>query len=469
MATDPRIILGINPPPDPGQQLNNALALKGNILKLKQEQQEFQQQNALKALFSQPDAFDDKGMATGNTLRKAFAISPDAGMKIAAAQSEIQQKQADISYKRTKSYQDLEKDVQQVIGDSAGTYKDARDSGLDDVAARAKAQRVLDDGYKSLNASGLGSEEQIHGMLPMEFEPQIFTARAETYKDRQNQELKREHDQMMFEEFGVRAQQGEERIKQGSERIGIDRERLQNTIAMHKSDLTPEAVEMAADQVLSGDKSALTNFGRGVQGSANLAAIRDRVAEKGAAMGVDGHDLAAMDLDFSERMGAARQIGRREGQLAVGTAAMAPLVQQAKDAFGKLSRSDFLPYNKLKNAVERQTANPDQRRAFVAAQAVINQWARNISPTGAMHVSDVARGEQMLSTVDGPEAAKAAMDQMALESRTEREAIKSGKSEAGIGATEHPPLSMLHEGQRTKFSNGQVWTLRNGRAVRLDQ
>lgn len=211
-------------------------------------------------------------------------------------------------------------------------------------------------------------------------------------------------------------------------------------------------------------------LGRGKQGAADVAAVRNRVWEKADAAGISGTDLANIDAEFHGQKAGESYLGRRGAQLSQAGAALDLLIGQSKEVYSTLPRGEFLPFNRLQKVVATETASPEQAAAFAADTAVINQWAKAINPTGQLTVEASRRGAEMLSNVTSHEAHDRVLDQMRKEIGAERASLPSARSDVrrNPGGKEEkspstPPASMIPEGHAMKFKakDGSVHTFQN--------
>lgn len=479
MATDPSIILsGIDYP----TQLAKVQSNQGNALKLQldrmavqQQKVELQKQNALRAILA--DAFNHGTEAHGPSddwekgsqfklppelLNKIARIDPKTAMDLSKGEVEADEKRAQMAHLNSETHINNLKNVVGEAGTALNVYDQHMAAGDGEEASRAAAQKVWDKSYKGFQNGELPAELLTH--VPTKFDPMEFRARSLTVQQTIAAHQKEKGQELQEEGMGIR-----------KANLGIQEKKL--GLAEEKADreasgaLTEDAIDMAADQILAGDRSALTNMGRGAQGGVNLAAIRNRVAEKGKAQGLSGHDLANIDAEFKGQVSGEQFLGRRGAQLSQAGAALDKLIDQSKEIYKELPRGDFLPYNRLRQKVSTETSSPEQAAAFAADTAVINQWAKAINPTGVLTVEATRKGSEMLSNVTSHAAHDRVLDQMRKEIGAERESVPTARSDVrrDKSETEHPPLTMLHDGQITTFKNGQRWTLKGGRAVKLGE
>lgn len=145
------------------------------------------------------------------------------------------------------------------------------------------------------------------------------------------------------------------------------------------SNLSDGTLDFVADQVLAGDKSALTNFGRGQQGAQNLTAIRERVAEKAHDRGLNGSDLAKIDAQFSGLQTAARNQAKTEQQITLASNILDKSLPSLMSAAQKLDLSPSTDINAVYNAARQRLSSRDFANFATQLRAVTTDYSALIS------------------------------------------------------------------------------------------
>jgi hypothetical protein len=174
-------------------------------------------------------------------------------------------------------------------------------------------------------------------------------------------------------------------------------------------------VDMMADQYLAGDKSIFANLGRGAQGPENIAKLRTAIARKIAATGGTGKDQAAAVANFGAQAAAAKTAAVRSANIDIAVEEARNTFPLALDASGKLPRSQFVPWNRMVQAVRERTSSPELARFVTANQAVITAYGQAMSRTGTNTVHAQEAAEKLLSTVTSPESYRAVIAQLEQE------------------------------------------------------
>ncbi len=458
MPVDASIPLAINPQPQ-----NQLAEVYGTALKIKQmqidqqeQQYQVQQRNALRSILTEPDAVDPgTGRISKNALSKVLRVDPATGEKLLSTNAQIDERLAQADHTKSETYVTKQKLLSEGAGASVVAYDEALKEGKSPDAARLVAQQVYTEQLESLGKSGMFSVDEID-KLPGDFDPIRTRSSALTL------------------EQAIKQRETESREKQTEAALG---ERTRHDRVTEKR--AQESADTKGEQILTDPKTNTqyifnptapagqkftTLDGKPYipQGAQKIAGGTPRSAAAMATQkymeehpGATAEELVKFNSDLASGRAAGTYTGKRGAQLEQGVKAIDGLIDQAKAVYAKLPRGRFMPYNKMQQAFERGTADPDQAEAFVATEAVVNQWARNISPTGQLTVSAVKRGEEMLSSATSHEAYERVLDRMAKESVVERASLpQKGESEG-----KHPPLSMLSRDKITTFKNGQRWTI----------
>lgn len=190
-----------------------------------------------------------------------------------------------------------------------------------------------------------------------------------------------------------------------------------------------KTAKLLAERVLMGDTKALTGLGRGAQGAANILKIHKMASDIADEKGIDAKGVLNNVAQQAGLVSSARALGTKETHFGVAEKAMEeslPLAQAASDA---VPRTDWIHLNKLIQAGQTEHANPLLKRFLIATDTAAKDYARTINPTGALRESDIEYARKILSTADGPEAYRAALDQLRMEAGVMHRAIQRQKGE----------------------------------------
>jgi hypothetical protein len=242
--------------------------------------------------------------------------------------------------------------------------------------------------------------------------------------------------------------------------------------------LDDDTVSTMAEQYLAGDKTVLQGLGRGVQGSGNVVKLRAAITQQAKAQGMTGRDIAAQMADFTGILAGERAAGTRTANIELAATEADKVIPLARAASAAISRTGFVPLTRAIQAVQSGSNNVALRKLVTANNAVINTYARAISPTGAPHVADQEHARAMLSTAYDDASYNGVLDQMQQEihaarsspgevRRSLRGAVGGGAiapaapAAAATPAAPIPPGAVYlgtHQGRPVYRVNGKNWT-----------
>lgn len=184
-----------------------------------------------------------------------------------------------------------------------------------------------------------------------------------------------------------------------------------------------------ADQVLAGDSRALVGFGRGAQGAENLLKIRALVAQKAREQGLDPTDILNKVAIQSGNTATQRTFGTQTAKMAINATEAQGAIELGRAASDAVPRGTWVPVTRAIQAYQSGTSDPALAKFGAANLAIINTYARAISPTGVPTVNDKLHAEKLLSTATGQAAYNAVLDQMNEEIKIAHAAPAKAKQE----------------------------------------
>ncbi len=198
------------------------------------------------------------------------------------------------------------------------------------------------------------------------------------------------------------------RSEQGQQRADIARQALEQKLsgAVTKGaaagglDLAGDdpTRRFMAEQYWAGDKSVMQNLGRGAQGAQNILALRKEITQVGRDSGRTPQDLATAMAEFEGLKAGERTAGNRAANIEIAANEAKELSGLAVEASNAFDRTGWKSINDIQKAVQSRTASPELRNFDMANNALINAYARAISPQGVSTVSDKDHAREILST-----------------------------------------------------------------------
>jgi hypothetical protein len=215
------------------------------------------------------------------------------------------------------------------------------------------------------------------------------------------------------------------------------RERDQKVSDRESAKLEPEDVKFMAGQYLAGDKSVLTNLGRGTQGAANIVTLRKAIREEANVRGLKPADVAAKMAEFNAIMAEERKIGSIAGAVEFANAEIERFDPLVREASAALPRGSFMPFTKLVQIGERNLSDPALRRLYVQINGYLNAYDV-LAARGGSDVGKREHNRAMLTTADSPEVLATAMDAVKQEISAARAAGREAKQTVAAELSDRP-------------------------------
>lgn len=250
--------------------------------------------------------------------------------------------------------------------------------------------------------------------------------------------------------------EGQDPLKRAQLQSQIDRNDAQAQ-ATASGKLTGDSLDLAAEQMLAGDTSAMQSLGYGALGSANRSALRNRVTELAKERGMTGADIAAMNAEYFGTKAGERTLGTRSANIdmAVNEASnMGSLVREASD---KMPRGQWMPVNKAMQAWNEGTGMPEARTFGAAVNSFLNAYATAVGK-GTMTVDARNHAQELLSTADGPRALEAIMNQLDKEMDAAKAAPGQVRSQlrGAITGRGEEPQTAAPRAQQQGYAEGTI-------------
>lgn len=194
--------------------------------------------------------------------------------------------------------------------------------------------------------------------------------------------------------------------------------------------LADDTISDMAGQYLAGDKSVMQNLGRGAQGAENIVKLRAEISRQARDAGLKPDQVATKMADFAGRTAAMRTLGTRGANVEYAANTANKAIDLAQEAYGKLPRGQFVPFNQLRELYDKKTSSPEQAAAYAATNTLVNEYAR-VAAGGSNQATEGMRhhAREMLNTAMGPEAFNAVLGMMRREIQTAKSAYNETRRE----------------------------------------
>lgn len=191
--------------------------------------------------------------------------------------------------------------------------------------------------------------------------------------------------------------------------------------------IAPSTVKLFAEQALAGDFSVFASVGRNQAARQQIAEAVDKLAQE---RGYSGADLAALKAAYGGDLQAQRTIGQRTGAINVSGNEAEGVANLVNDAYSKLPREQFRPFNQLRSMFETQTSSPEQAAAYMADFSLQTAYARALNPQGVPRESDISKAGELLNGAQSQDAHRAVVDQIMKEIRVIKNSTGAAKLDA---------------------------------------
>jgi hypothetical protein len=427
MAYDPSILSKIGQMgPNPVGAMQDAYTLKNvidtsqiNQMKLNEERQAVSDQNTLRSLAGKYD------MSTGEGQAKFFAeaskVNPSMAMKLQREFSEAQSGQLGLKKAELELYAAKNDIIGNALLPIAQRGEELKAQGkspqeinalmlpLVTQAVGTLKQQTLPNGKPVLEPQDLQQAQQLLGGGDL-----LSGVTGLVVKSKQSGE--RLH-QLMQEHLAVRREETAEARLAETERHGRRMEELASRRISGDSQggMSPEDYKFIAAQYLAGDKGALQNIGRGVQGARDLREIRKEIRALAEERGMSAADVAAKMAEFEGFKAGERALGTSSAKIEQASSEANKMIDVARKASDAVPRGSFLPWSKIVQKGEVITNDPALAKLGASALAVVNTWARSINPSGVPTQTDKEHAYTLLDTAKDQAAFNAILEQFQVE------------------------------------------------------
>lgn len=165
-------------------------------------------------------------------------------------------------------------------------------------------------------------------------------------------------------------------------------------------------------------------------------------------------DIQAFQAKQAELSAEGRVKAQRETNLDIILRVTDSSIPAALAASDSVPRGKFVPINRLIQAGQVATSDPNLAKFAMANLQLAEGWARAMNPTGVMREGDRDLALKYLSTATSKETYKALVEQLRTQIQRERAAIQSGKQSAVSPPGEMPSTSEITGKGWTDLGNG---------------
>jgi len=430
-----------SPPPD----IANIFA---TVYKIKQMKAEQQSQNAFRQLFADPTNFDPTTREpTDNALAKAArsGLLPDDYQAIIKQKAELAEKRAQVEHLQSETSVARQKLGMDQMKSTLDEYDSAVRSGTaPDIALRG-AKEQLHDFIMSQPISDEDKQRQWAHVGQLDG-PGL---RAAAMTMQQQYELAKEGDaeadRKTAEAERVRHDKAVE--AEGGERLNLSQAGKWEVLTDPKSNTQYRYnPETGAATTLDGSAPYSPQGAQKIGSGANprsaigmaMQSFQENFARDNDGAKPSPEQITKFAEGYTAAVREGGQIGGRTGSAKFSEAELENAAKLSRDAYTKLPRGQFMPFNELTKAFETQTSSPEQAAAYAADNTVVNTYARMVSPTGVGTESDKTHAREMLNTAQSQEAHQAVIEQLEKEGKAMlagARAAQAEESDSGVAGS----------------------------------
>jgi hypothetical protein len=195
-------------------------------------------------------------------------------------------------------------------------------------------------------------------------------------------------------------------------------------------ELDQRTLEAMAHQYRAGDTTVMQNLGRGQQGARNIVLLRQEITRQNAESGRSGEGQAIVNAEFQGVKSGQRVMGAKQANIDMAATEfekVLPIVQSVSD---KIDRTQYPSLNKVIQAYQQGTGDPNIVQLGSGINSLINIYARAISPNGQSTVHDKIAAREILDKAWANGQFDAAVGIMKREISAAKESPNAVRSEA---------------------------------------
>jgi hypothetical protein len=449
---DPRIALAGRPAPevDTLGETNRAYSLSSQMnrnedeMLAKNDRQLIQQALQQGANMSTPDGIDSlakdlKGKVqpgTYESLIKAKSTLEESALK-------VQDKMASLDEAKLAT---MQKQSDVVLKSMSGLLEEfettKKDRGLDVAVNEFGAKK--DATLKALADSGVVPPQviqQMQGMSPTQLKSLIQTSKfwqdqmkaAADLKEKSARAAKEDAQTKAIESGGAQMVQ----LQALEDKYGADSKEVQDWKKRNlqarppagsgiEATMTPDAIDLAAERLLKGDKTALQNIGRGVQGAANITAINNRVASLAKERGIDANSVLKAQAELGAATKGLRDLAGRSAKIDAAVIEVDKFADNALESLEKVSRGNTVPLNEIIRRVELGTGSPEEAAFATYVKSLASAYA-NVIGRGTTTVFSQTEADKIIRKDYSKDQFRAMVDAL------KKEAVAVQDSSRGAG------------------------------------
>lgn len=220
--------------------------------------------------------------------------------------------------------------------------------------------------------------------------------------------------------------------------------------------LTDEDIKFMADQYLTGDTSVLAGLGYGNVGAQNRVRLRQGINQRAKDRGIPAEEVAARNAEFFGLKAGERTLGNRTANIEMATVEAQQMMPLALQASSKVDRTQYPTLNSVLLAAQKGVGDENVVRLASSTNALVNIYARAISPTGNPTVSDKDHAREILENAWSKGQYSAGVDQMAKEMAAARKSPAIVRQDMRRSVTGQEPAQPQQKRRKFNPATGEL-------------
>lgn len=221
-----------------------------------------------------------------------------------------------------------------------------------------------------------------------------------------------------------------------------------------------EVLDSMAEQALAGDNTVFTHLGHGNVGAVNNKNLRAKMYARGEELGLSPTEIAAKAAEFGGFKQGQRTLATKQANTEMAATEAGKMIPIALTASANVDRTQYPTLNSVLMAALEGTGDENVVRLAQSTNAVINTYARAISPSGAPTVDDKIHAREILNQAWAKGQYAAGLDQMAIEINAALESpveVKKGMRSTFTGEGSHTVVPRLMPQDPSKREVGVIY------------
>lgn len=210
-----------------------------------------------------------------------------------------------------------------------------------------------------------------------------------------------------------------------ADKLHAEVQKIQEQVRVMKAQNDPNSLEALVQLRLTGDKSAANRVPFSARGQ-----FSQMLGDEWKKRSMTADDQAKIDEQYVGDTAAQRMRGSMETRVKNATNEVSGLIPLALESSENLPRGKFVPINRIKQAVQKGSSNPQYNDFLINNMSLVKAYGRAMNPQGIPRVSEAAeaKADGLLDMAASPEAYRHQVYQLWKEIQVSNEAVEQTRS-----------------------------------------